>query len=134
MEQRGRSIPTPRSAVARFKPVLAAWSELARAGYVDFKEGGVSDLEFDTFCRATGGGHLPRELRALYEISRSGFDVDDDSLRIDPWPPDEATESGIQEQDDFALPEQMYVFGGSMGYDIWTFWLQRGGRERSPSS
>jgi hypothetical protein len=114
--------------------VLAAWSVLAQAGYVDFDDdGGVSDEEFEAYRRATGGGRLPKELRALYEISRSGFELDELCVRISPWPPEAATEHGVEEQEGFPLPDQMQVFGDNTGDTVWTFWLQRDTtREPSP--
>jgi hypothetical protein len=120
-----RDIPRPASLVARFEPVLSAWSALARAGQVDFDEDGVSREEFEAFKRATGGGRLPSELRALYEISRSGFELDEAAIQIKPWPPEWAVEYGVEEQG-FPLPDQMQVFGDDTGDNVWTFWLQRG--------
>ncbi len=62
----------------------------------------------------------------LAEGGHGGIELTDLSIAVHPWPPESAVPYGIEEQSDFPLTDQLQVFGGNLGDDVWTFWLQRG--------
>jgi hypothetical protein len=109
-------------------PILAAWSTLASAGHEVYAspDDTLSAADVAAYEAATNGGRLPIEIRTLYEVSRGGLELPTLGVGINPWPPQTATGYGVERREGHPLPDQLHVFGGNLGDDVWTFWLRRG--------